>query len=56
MSDDQNLESAVLRAAGPLAFDLLVSVPLLFLPRQADRTFELLVHLVGLVAFSYALA
>jgi hypothetical protein len=55
MSNDHNLEGAVLRAAGPLAFGLLASVPLLAIPRQDDRILELLVHLIGLVAFSYAL-
>jgi hypothetical protein len=55
MTDDHNLEGAVFRAVGPLVFALLASVPLLLLPRQDDRIFELLVHLIGLVAFSFAL-
>jgi hypothetical protein len=55
MINDHNLEGAVLRAVRPLVFGLLASLPLLVMPRQDDRIFELVVHLVGLVAFSYVL-
>ena len=55
MVDDRNLDGAVFRSLGPLAFGLLASLPLLAMPRQDDRTFELLVHLVGLVSFSAVL-
>ncbi len=48
-------EQAVFATFGPLIVGLALSLPLLALPRQDDRVFEFLVHLIALVAFSFAL-